>query len=102
MNERTYVLSYNQGPWNIQIAIIRAESPKVIAQAFGGKIYFELGGHARIRLSKHTFARMPLPPEIIRHALEADASTPEEFQTEIRLRLTELPILSLPSSLQSA
>lgn len=96
MNEKTYVFSYDQEPWNIQIAIIRAESPEVIAQAFGGKIYFEIGGHARIRLSKHTFARMPLPLLIIRHVLEADASASEEFQTEIRLRLTALPVLSLP------
>lgn len=101
MNEKTYVLSYNQGPWNIQIAAIRAKSSELIAWAFGGKIYFALEGHARIRLSKDAFARMPLPPEIIQHVLAADASAPEEFQTEIRLRLTALPVLSLPSS-QSA
>ena len=99
-DERTYVLSYNQGPWNIQAAIISAKSPEIVAQAIGAKVYFQSDNlnQARIKLPKDTFTKLSLPELTIRHILEADENAPPEFQDEIRLRLTALPVIRLASA----
>lgn len=91
---RAFVLSYNQGPWDIQVAAIQAASPQVIAEGLKGDIYFEMDTHARIKLPREVFAMLPFYEPIKRHVLEASDAEFHEPQSEIRLRLTETPFLS--------